>query len=107
VTTTIRHPPSVGQALWPLVAPQRTALNARTPLPSKWVEQGQDCLIVQVGPAAPYRLLVLHPDPDGLIHIRLWELRHKRVEEVVSERCLSDLVGEVLRRITINFNLSG
>lgn len=94
-TATLRPPPT-GLCYWPLVVGLKDRLNLRVPLSAKLVEVDCDCLLVQIGPGSPYRLLVICGEPDGLLRMQLWEVG-KRLKVVAEEKVLSDLVAERLK----------
>jgi hypothetical protein len=95
--------PPTALALYTLLYPLRQSLKAGPPLPSKVLGIDADCLIVAVGSGCPYRLLVLHSDQTGLIHIRLWTVQ-RRLEEV-TKTVMADLVGDVLKQWATEYHL--
>jgi hypothetical protein len=96
------NPPLTGLAYWPLVHPFRDKLHTRVPLAATLMDIQTDALVVAFGSGCPFRLLVVYSAADGLVRVKVWELT-KQLKEIVSECCLSDLVGEVLTKIASKY----
>lgn len=97
--------PSTAQNLSLLVTPDvRKALNWRKVLNGDFGECGTEALMVQVGPPAPYRLLVLHSGEDGLITVQLWEVK-KKTSVIFDRKVMSDLVPFTLQKVAAEHKL--
>lgn len=81
----------------------RPALRWRVALDAK-LEDGTEALMAQVGPAVPYRLLVIHSAPDGLLHVELWEVR-KGLKVLMSANVESDRIVPLLQKMGADFSL--
>jgi hypothetical protein len=104
--TTISPPPA-GLALATLIPLSvRRMLGFRVILTGEQMDLGSEVLIVQVGPAAPYRLLLMQMAPDGLVQVELMEVG-KRTKVVACRKVLTDLVGLSLERWGDEWGLVG
>jgi hypothetical protein len=97
---------SVGRALLLLVPNSlRTKLQWRKSMEGIVVDAGADCLIAQIGPPAPYRLLILHMEADGLVRVLVGECGRKW-KWLCEKKCMTDLLENVLEEIASKFTLS-
>lgn len=90
--------PMTGLTYWPFVYPLKEQLKARVPLAATLMELDTDALVVSIGSGTPYRLLVIYSDNDGLIRIKVWEIK-RQLKEIVNEVCMIDLVPNVLAKV--------
>lgn len=95
---TVQRPKPTGLALWPLVGVVADRLKARKPLSAVDLGSDADVLVVQVGPAVPYRLLLLQSESDGMIRIELWQANGK-MKSVAVRSATSDLVPDALEEL--------
>ncbi len=102
--TTQRLPPTA-LCLWPLVHGVRSVLQAKVPIPATVVGVDADVLVVAVGSGTPFRLLLLHSGADGLVRVKLWQVK-RQLEEVVNEVRMSELVPDLLKKIAQEFSLT-
>lgn len=102
----VAHRPPSGLALWWLVPlAVRLQLRSRVPLDARVIDDTV-AVVVQVGPSAPVRWLILSADNDGRVRCRLWELRRTAVRDLAEIVVESDRLTATLQRWATEFGLS-
>lgn len=98
--------PSTGLALSLLVGDSvRKKLNWRRAQDGRLEDEDCQAMFVQIGPGAPYRLLVLSADESGLLRVQVWKVT-KQLKVEVDRKVMSDLLEPTLERVAIELGLS-
>jgi hypothetical protein len=96
----------VGKALAFLVpASVRSKMRWRTVNTGEDLGLGKEVAVVQIGPSAPYRILVLEMGSDDLVSYQVFQANGK-MKVVKTGKAMSDLVGLQLEKLVDEFNLS-